>query len=77
MAFTCRCFTLVQLHASGQATLGEQAQLGYDELVELWWGSARGTPSLRRPANAQQVTHLLGTQLHLASVSPQQVHCNS
>lgn len=32
------CFTLVQLHTSRQPSLGKQAELRNDELVELWWG---------------------------------------
>lgn len=73
VAITHGGFGLVQLHTSRQAALGEQAELRDDELVELWWGSARGRRRQRsspRPAMPRRVTHLLGTQLHRVAVSP-------
>lgn len=62
-------FAAVQLDASRQAALGKQAELGDDELVELWWGQ-RGAPcslaagTLHARQSCRPVTHLLGAQLH-------------
>jgi hypothetical protein len=46
------CFRLVKLHASCQASLCEQTKLRDDKLVELWWGSARGTAGHHHPTIA-------------------------
>jgi hypothetical protein len=56
---TCRCFRMVQFHASRKPALCKQAKLGDDELVELRRGLAWGSLGSRRGR-----TRLLGTQLH-------------
>lgn len=61
---------MVQLHASGQPSLGEKAQLRDDELIELFKSSSFALVSPSSPQKAMHEdgegtgTHLLGYQMH-------------